>query len=1470
MKMRKTALFTLLSLSLVLLASSGRLAARELAFTVYGEAEGGDYFLSCSFREPFDESVLFFDLKDGGNYRAVHLWEGRLFLEEYRNSERRILAEAELASDKPAELLLKRHSDYVAAAVDGTVLLSAPIRGALGASFGVGSCGKGGFVFRRYRPQGEIYFTDSFMRAGEAGEWEVVSGWWEIVGLSFAERSTNPFSLFCRFDDSARLGTLEEGRLLEERVGIGVNMSPQGNIVRISGGAPAAEAGLQQGDRILEVNGKPVYFLWRRLEHASPGEQFRLKVRRGRRIFTVTVKARRYRWGKIEKHYPVRPARISKEALILSGYPFWDDYTFRASVRPAGEGAVGLVFYWRGPGDYFALRWYGDNSVRGGKTNRVELVEVSGGRERVLASRDGGFFSDQFYELKVAVLKRSLSVFIDDYELFRLKSDRLTAGRFGLWASDGYGAWFDDVKVMATRSFFEEPPRRRVNPVYRKQADMKQWSDPSRDWKVSWYGKSLLAQYRYRCYGGAEVKVDPRALRKSAPVVVYGFCDRNRRGGVTVSVGDGDLIVSLPRRMVKKTLPPMPEDEPLRFRFDRNEFTLLYGDKPVQRVPIDPGEAEGDYFAVSGLRRFQSGDELLVHLTERGGVRDYTFERSPVDWFIMDGKWAVVNKWICDPRWSWFGGRNLHGLAAITTRYAVEGDFSLDLFFATMMMVNDPPYEMLGNYCFTVCGDGADISDGYTFFIGGGMNEWIGVSRGDDILKRNHRDGRYYSFLPVDNRLEFLSNDVVHQRWYHVKIEREGNTLSFWFEGKKYYSFTDPDPLPGGHITLWTYRNGMMLSRVRVAAEKFVSAPPRFCFERHVNTPHWTDEGARRSRLVVETDKPRTGFLTATVAEVGPCALVSTLPPLDPLATPELSLEAALSPGTRADLFFDYEDVTYRIRLTGPPDDDPAVPTIGEVELPDDGNVHDLLIPLGRMLSAYLGARRLTSEVKRLRIGRLTAGGYAFAGFGGHGPGGRIVLGPLRPIVPSKKCLEAVEPFPDGACLVRFRLKKGCPPLDVRDASLRVNGVEVATGADASLSPDGRCLDVEVRRTLGLKNGDEVSVVLSGLRTASGEPLSPWSLEGFRYAAAEDRTPPRLLDDWVFDEPALFLDFESPFPPDPSPGSRKLSGTFFAGYQRDTTSASWNRSSLKVFSNHIGSVMFHRLTTRKIDLNATPVISFDYRMDRSVPLSFVLGDYRYCILFNDKAPSGVWSWESGKRALTAKSGVVGDFGKPVCDGRWHHAWFVFDGSRSVRPVSGIALGDAGFRGTYLNDWMNLDNFRVSALVDMPSAPPRLRFAETGGVAKIYTSVSAEPETPSGLWKPSDGFPPGVRFYFNVMAEDEAGNRSPVTHIPFFSDRMPPAVTRVFWRRKGLSIGLKDISGIDRSSLVFTSGDYTVRGDDSSVFWSKYGVSFSLPPEVAARREGTLTVRDGRGNEAVYRIIKSKAVPAGKEKERNEI
>ena len=41
-------------------------------------------------------------------------------------------------------------------------------------------------------------------------------------------------------------------------------------------------------------------------------------------------------------------------------------------------------------------------------------------------------------------------------------------------------------------------------------------------------------------------------------------------------------------------------------------------------------------------------------------------------------------------------------------------------------------------------------------------------------------------------------------------------------------------------------------------------------------------------------------------------------------------------------------------------------------------------------------------------------------------------------------------------------------------------------------------------------------------------------------------------------------------------------------------------------------------------------------------------------------------------------------------------------------------------------------------------------------------------------------------------------------------------------------------------------------------------------EVAARKEGTLTIRDGRGNEAVYRIIKSKAVPADEEKERNEI
>ena len=56
----------------------------------------------------------------------------------------------------------------------------------------------------------------------------------------------------------------------------------------------------------------------------------------------------------------------------------------------------------------------------------------------------------------------------------------------------------------------------------------------------------------------------------------------------------------------------------------------------------------------------------------------------------------------------------------------------------------------------------------------------------------------------------------VHQEWFHIRAARLGNRVELDLEGRPVFRWEDPNPLPGGHVGVWTHHSGVVVSRVTV------------------------------------------------------------------------------------------------------------------------------------------------------------------------------------------------------------------------------------------------------------------------------------------------------------------------------------------------------------------------------------------------------------------------------------------------------------------------------------------------------------------------------------------------------------------------------------------------------------------------------------------------------------------------------
>ena len=201
-------------------------------------------------------------------------------------------------------------------------------------------------------------------------------------------------------------------------------------------------------------------------------------------------------------------------------------------------------------------------------------------------------------------------------------------------------------------------------------------------------------------------------------------------------------------------------------------------------------------------------------------VYDYTFSQAPSDWRMQSGKWGMINRSTripYGPGWRWFGGHS-EEVAAVWNKRKFAGDFSLHVYFSFIEGLEREAGSWRvksADVGLSFCGDGQNLGSGYALILGAD-NNWHSVllRQGRMVVESSAPEAIFPSHVDGELRLPQLRT-----HWWHAVIDRFDNRIECWLDGKLLFVYDDPQALNEGQVALWTYNNGIVLSRVQLYYE---------------------------------------------------------------------------------------------------------------------------------------------------------------------------------------------------------------------------------------------------------------------------------------------------------------------------------------------------------------------------------------------------------------------------------------------------------------------------------------------------------------------------------------------------------------------------------------------------------------------------------------------------------------------------
>ncbi|MDA1086012.1 MAG: hypothetical protein O2901_03245 [Verrucomicrobia bacterium] len=402
-------------------------------------------------------------------------------------------------------------------------------------------------------------------------------------------------------------------------------------------------------------------------------------------------------------------------------------------------------------------------------------------------------------------------------------------GASGIYVGPNSAAQVRDVRYDFHRDDLHHNQYEK-NRIFADDKFMRHWSSPEGEWfthtnKTMWHKGDFFGRFKLQMplVDGSEIHL--------------GVKEGETNGAIRI-IADADAI----RLAVRD-----PKDGGFRVVADTTTTNLVAPDGKVKLYSIHhegywtwissgdnvlishalPHVLEGRRVRIAGFTVQQ-----LVHtLAERYQVKDYLFTESLHDWTVNGGRWEIVNRFQCDPRWSHMNGQSRDGVASLWSKYQFSGDFCVEMYAGT----RHGWYARPGDLNLTVHSASGAPSQGYTVTCSGWDFDH------SQLYTRLYRNGKTFTesdkyLVPrvregsTRHGLTPLVADgrPVHGAWYYVKLRRVGERLEYYFDNELVFAVDDHEPLQSGSLGIWTYLNSMVIARVKIAAEDIRPATRSF------------------------------------------------------------------------------------------------------------------------------------------------------------------------------------------------------------------------------------------------------------------------------------------------------------------------------------------------------------------------------------------------------------------------------------------------------------------------------------------------------------------------------------------------------------------------------------------------------------------------------------------------------------------
>jgi hypothetical protein len=383
------------------------------------------------------------------------------------------------------------------------------------------------------------------------------------------------------------------------------------------------------------------------------------------------------------------------------------------------------------------------------------------------------------------------------------------AGACGVYSGGG-----TQIRISEIDYRHVAPPplrdQREKNTVYQADPYMRHWSSPEGNWytdgdKRSWHKSDFFGRFRLHMPRVANAEVHIGMRDRKADSAYYVRCAGDR-----LALFDG-------RDQELIAIPWQDGDEDWDLHAD-GHYLCLQIDRRERQYRI-PAPLRGTRIRIDGFKT----KDLVDSWVDRYQVKDYLFTEAPHEWIINGGKWQVINRFQCDPRFSHLNGENADDRAAMWTKYNFSGDFCVELYAG----IRHGWYERLGDINMTMMNRGHSPSRGYTVtcteWDPEHSQEWNTFFREGVALARSNAytipRTRHNNVRKVTEPLIKSGRDV-HGAWYYLKLRRIGKHITYTFDNEEIFSLVDNEPLQDGPFGLWTFLNSVVVARVKIAAEQ--------------------------------------------------------------------------------------------------------------------------------------------------------------------------------------------------------------------------------------------------------------------------------------------------------------------------------------------------------------------------------------------------------------------------------------------------------------------------------------------------------------------------------------------------------------------------------------------------------------------------------------------------------------------------